>query len=94
MNQLPELNRIGQSLWYDNIERRKLYDGSIKAMIDSGKIKGITSNPSIFQKSISNSSYYDVSLKPLAWSGLDAESIFWQLAVQDIRKAADLFSFL
>lgn len=90
-NLLLELQKLGQSLWYDNIERSKLIDGSIEQLIQQGKIRGITSNPSIFQKAIANSNAYDNTLKPMAWSGLDRENIFWQLAMEDIRQAASLF---
>ena len=91
MEILKKIEGIGQSLWYDNIERSKLLDGSLEKMINAGIIKGITSNPSIFQKAISTSKDYDLSLKPMAWAGMDKEEIFWQLAIQDIRSAADLF---
>lgn len=91
-NILEKIDSIRQSLWYDNIERKKLKDGTIAGMIGSGEIKGITSNPSIFQKAIANSRDYDLSLKPLAWSGWSATEIFWQLAVEDIKKATDLFA--
>ena len=90
-NLLLELQKVGQSLWYDNIERSKLMDGSIEQMIQEGKISGITSNPSIFQKAIATSNAYDNTLKPMAWSGLGREDIFWQLAMEDIRQAANLF---
>lgn len=83
---------LGQSLWYDNIERRKLLDDSILQMIRLGEIKGITSNPSIFEKAIVNSKDYDITLKPMAWSGKTAEEIFWRLAIEDITTAADYFS--
>ena len=85
-----KLAEIGQSLWYDNIQRSILQDGNLERMISEGKVKGVTSNPSIFQKAISTSKDYDIQLKPMAWSGMDAESIFWQLAIEDIRSAADL----
>ncbi len=91
MTIIEDVQRSGQSLWYDNIERSKLFDGSIEDMIRTGKIRGITSNPSIFQKAIATSNDYDVTLKPMAWAGLDSEEIFWQLAVEDIQKAAELF---
>lgn len=91
MEILQQIESIGQSLWYDNIERAKLLDGSLEKMIHAGIIKGITSNPSIFQKAISTSKEYDLSLKPMAWAGTRNEEIFWQLAIQDIRSAADLF---
>jgi len=92
MSVIERMETLGQSLWYDNIERKKLEDGSILAMIQRGEIKGITSNPSIFEKAIANSKDYDVTLKPMAWSGLSAEEIFWQLAVEDITSAAHFFT--
>jgi len=88
---ITKLDEIGQSLWYDNIERRKLENGEIENLILDGTIKGITSNPSIFQKAIANSSDYDVTLKPMAWAGLSAREIFWQLAIEDITIAARMF---
>ncbi len=92
MSIIEKINGIGQSLWYDNIERSKLKDGTIAAMISSGAIRGITSNPSIFQKAIASSKDYDLSLKPMAWSGMESAEIFWQLAVEDIKQATDLFA--
>ena len=94
MSIIEKIEGIGQSLWYDNIERKKLKDGTIAGMISSGAIRGITSNPSIFQKAIASSKDYDLSLKPMAWSGLKSEEIFWQLAVEDIKQAADHFAQL
>lgn len=91
MEKAKKLEKIGQSLWYDNIQRSLLINGDLQKMINLGKIKGVTSNPSIFQKAISNSKDYDNTLKPMAWAGMDAESIFWRLAIEDIQKAADLF---
>ncbi len=88
---IKNLEQIGQSLWYDNIERKNLENDEIKNLILDGKIKGITSNPSIFQKAIANSADYDVTLKPMAWSGYGAKEIFWQLAIEDITRAASLF---
>ena len=61
-------------------------------MIERGDIRGMTSNPSIFNHAISKSTDYDSALVPLAWSGWDAEKIFWELAIEDIRAACDLFS--
>ena len=94
MTRLTEIKHIGQSLWYDNIERSMLLDGSIKTLIEEGKISGITSNPSIFQKAIASSNDYDNTLKPMAWAGLNSQEIFWQLAIEDITHAAGLFSTL
>ena len=91
MDIISQISQVGQSLWYDNIQRSLILNGTIEALIKAGKIRGITSNPAIFQKAISESREYDESLKPMAWAGLDKETIFWQMAVEDIQKAADLF---
>lgn len=97
MNPIPKLTELGQSLWYDNIQRKLLAkspqgeDGELEAMIKRGDIRGVTSNPSIFHNAIAKSTDYDSALIPLAWAGWDAEQIFWQLAVEDIQQACDLF---
>ncbi len=91
MNPIEQLHKIGQSLWYDNIQRRLLENGELASLIEHGDIRGITSNPSIFHQAISKSHDYDAALKPMAWSGWNSEQIFFQLAVEDIRAAADLF---
>ncbi len=91
MNPIERLTQLGQSLWYDNIERRLLENGEFNAMIQRGEIRGVTSNPSIFNNAIAKSTDYDSAILPLAWSGWSAEDIFWQLAYEDIRAAADLF---
>ncbi|MEW5830641.1 MAG: bifunctional transaldolase/phosoglucose isomerase, partial [Chloroflexota bacterium] len=90
-NPITRLTELGQSLWYDNIERRLLENGEFSAMIQRGDIRGVTSNPSIFNNAIAKSSDYDSAILPLAWSGWSAEDIFWQLAYEDIRAAADMF---
>jgi transaldolase len=61
-------------------------------MISKGEIRGVTSNPSIFNAAISKSNDYDAILQPLAWAGWSADTIFWQIAVQDIKDAAMLFT--
>jgi transaldolase/glucose-6-phosphate isomerase len=91
---IQQLHSLGQSLWYDNIQRRLLENGELAAMIARGDIRGVTSNPSIFHNAIAKTNDYDPALVPLAWSGWDAERIFWQLAIEDIRNACDLFSTL
>ena len=91
---ISQLFRLGQSLWYDNIQRRLLENGELAAMIRRGDIRGVTSNPSIFHNAIAKTNDYDPALIPLAWSGWDPEQIFWQLAIEDIRDACDLFSTL
>ncbi|GAB4493281.1 MAG: bifunctional transaldolase/phosoglucose isomerase [Anaerolineales bacterium] len=92
MNSIQKLTALGQSLWYDNIQRRLLENGELAALIARGDIRGVTSNPTIFHNAISKSSDYDSALIPLAQSGWSAEDIFWQLAVEDIQAACDLFA--
>lgn len=92
MNPISKLTQLGQSIWYDNIQRQLLENGELKAMIERGDIRGVTSNPSIFNHAIAKSTDYDAALKPLAWAGWDAEKIFWQLAIEDIRSACDAFT--
>ena len=92
MNPIEKLTSLGQSLWLDNIQRKQLENGELKAMIERGDIRGMTSNPSIFNNAIAKSKDYDAALTSLAWAGWDAEKIFWQLAIEDIRAACDLFA--
>ncbi len=89
---IQKLTALGQSIWYDNIQRRLLENGELAGMIDRGEIRGVTSNPSIFHNAIAKTNDYDAALIPLAWSGWNAEQIFWQLAIEDIQEACDLFS--
>lgn len=91
MNATQRLFAAGQSIWYDNIERRLLHNGEMAGMIARGDVRGVTSNPTIFQKAIVESQDYDAGLEALARAGWNAERIFWQLAVEDIQAAADLF---
>src|SRR3990172_2291384 len=88
---IRKLTSLGQSLWYDNIQRKIIESGELGTMIARSDIRGITSNPTIFQNAISKTNDYDGALTALAWAGWDAEMIFWQLAIEDIRKACDLF---
>ena len=92
MNPISELHALGQSIWYDNIQRKLLENGELAAMIERGEIRGVTSNPSIFQNAIAKSNAYDDVLKPLLVEGWDAETIFWELAIKDIQDACDLFT--
>lgn len=88
---IKKLTQLKQSLWYDNIQRKILDNGELKAMIERGDIRGVTSNPTIFQNAIAKTNDYDSALIPLAWAGWDSEKIFWQLAIEDIQRACDLF---
>jgi len=92
MGNIAKLVALGQSLWMDNIQRHLLENGETKALIDRGDIRGMTSNPTIFDRAISGTADYHDALTSLAWAGWDAEKIFWELAVEDVREAADLFA--
>jgi transaldolase / glucose-6-phosphate isomerase len=91
MNPIQKVTQLGQSLWYDNIQRKLLDSGELRAMIERGDIRGVTSNPSIFNAAIAKSTDYDAALQSLAWAGWDSEKIFWQLAIEDIRSACEAF---
>ena len=93
-NNSQKLFELGQSIWYDNIERRLLNNGELAQMVVDGKIYGVTSNPSIFNNAIAKSSDYDDQLVPLAKDGKTPLEIFEALAVDDIRRATDLFADL
>jgi transaldolase/glucose-6-phosphate isomerase len=80
---------FGQSLWYDNLERGLLRSGAFQALLDAG-VRGCTSNPTIFEKSIRSSSEYEPALRRLASAGKSVEDIYYDLVVEDIQKAADL----
>jgi len=85
---LNKLEKLGQSVWYDNISRELLESGGLKDIISSG-VRGLTSNPSIFQKAISGSSIYDSDIEVQAGQGRSNVEIFESLAIDDIRAAAD-----
>lgn len=91
MNNSKALKQAGQSIWYDNIERTLLQNGEIAKMITEGKIYGITSNPSIFEASLSKSAAYNDVLQSMAWSGMNCDQIYFELIKEDIQTAADLF---
>jgi transaldolase len=88
---IKKLEAIGHSIWYDNIERGLLNDGTLQGMVDRGEIRGITSNPSILNKAISQSGDYDAEIESYTAKGLSKEEVYVQLAVRDIQQAADLF---
>ena len=91
MNRIDDLHKLGQSVWYDNIQRSLLENGELAQMIKDGLIRGVTSNPSIFYNAITKSNDYHAALKPMAWAGWSTNQIFTQLAIEDIQAAADLF---
>lgn len=91
MNITQKLNEVGQSIWYDNIQRKLLKNGEMAGMISRGEIRGVTSNPSIFMNAIAKSNDYDETIVPLAQAGHSAEEIYDRLTVEDIQSVADLF---
>lgn len=93
-NLLIELNKAGVSPWLDNLKREMFADGSLAKLIAEGGVRGQTSNPSIFQSSISKSSIYDEEILRLAKLGMEAESIVWELMTEDVRSACDVFKGL
>ncbi|HKG23390.1 MAG TPA: transaldolase [Blastocatellia bacterium] len=91
-NPLVELTRLGQSIWYDNIERRLITSGELKRMIDEDDLRGVTSNPAIFEKAISSSDEYVSQIAELAAQEKGALEIYEALAIRDIQGATDLFA--
>ena len=85
------LHNLGQSLWLDNITRDLLTSGTLKSYIDDLSVTGLTSNPTIFDQAIKNSSAYDAEISEKISKAKSGESLFYELALEDIVKAADLF---
>ena len=94
MNKSQQLYSLGQSIWYDNIQRSTLTNGTLHNMIADGQIYGVTSNPSIFNQAISRTTDYDDAILPMALAGCSSLSIYEQLTKEDIQKAADEFRSL
>jgi transaldolase/glucose-6-phosphate isomerase len=91
MNRLLAVAELGQSLWLDNIRRDLILDGGLHTLVREDGLKGVTSNPSIFEKAIAQSSYYDLSLRALLQEqDGDAKELFETLALRDIQDAADV----
>ena len=86
-----QLHRLGQSLWLDNITRDLLTSGTLKHYIDDLSVTGLTSNPTIFEQAIKNSSAYDTAIAAKLAQGKSGEALFFELALEDLRRAADLF---
>src|SRR5690606_5870808 len=91
MTHLKSLRDIGQSLWLDNITREILDDGTLQRYIDEYGITGLTSNPTIFDEAIGNSSAYDAGIGEKAGTGKRDAELFVELALEDLRRAADMF---
>jgi transaldolase len=91
MNAPQSLHDKGQSLWLDNITRDILDNGTLKRYIDEWAISGLTSNPTIFDQAIKNSGAYDASIAEKVKKGKSGEDLFFDLALEDLTRAADLF---
>jgi transaldolase len=85
------LHNLGQSLWLDNITRDLLNSGTLKRYIDELSVTGLTSNPTIFDHAIKNSTAYDDAIRKKLKEGKSAEELFFELALEDLTQAADLF---
>jgi transaldolase len=86
-----KLHDAGQSLWIDDITRDMLDSGTLKRYIDEFSVTGLTSNPTIFDKAISKSTSYDTAIRKLMKEGLSGEDLFFELAIEDLSRAADMF---
>jgi transaldolase len=86
------LHELGQSLWLDNITRDLLTSGTLRRYIDELSVTGLTSNPSIFDHAVAHSASYDAEIKRLVSAGKAGEALFFELAIQDLSKAADMFA--
>lgn len=91
MNNVKQIHEFGQSIWLDFIDRKIMNSGELQQLIDTDGIRGITSNPAIFEKAISSSSDYDADISELADSSLSNEELFYTLAVKDIQRATEFF---
>jgi transaldolase len=91
MKATQKLHELGQSLWLDNITRDLLTSGTLRRYIDELSVTGLTSNPTIFDHAIKNSTSYDAAIRKKVKEGKSGEPLFFELALEDITQAADLF---
>lgn len=91
MKATQQLHEAGQSLWLDNITRTLLDDGTLARYIRELSVTGLTSNPSIFEKAIAAGEAYDAAIHAKSLAGMAGEPLFMELALEDLRRAADLF---
>src|SRR6058998_3837180 len=91
MKATETLHDEGQSLWLDNITRDLLESGTLVRYIDELSVTGLTSNPTIFDHAIKNSSAYDAAIRKKVKEGKSGEALFFELALEDLTRAADLF---
>ena len=91
MSTTKDLHDLGQSLWLDNITREILDDGTLRRYIEKFSVTGLTSNPTIFDEAIGKTAAYDAGIRQKASAGMSGENLFIELALEDLRRAADLF---
>lgn len=91
MNSLNKVRNLDQSIWLDLLDREIMNSGKLQSLIDNDDLRGLTSNPSIFEKAISGSSDYDEDIIQLSKTQDDNSAIFFDLAIADIQRAADFF---
>jgi transaldolase/glucose-6-phosphate isomerase len=90
-NPLAQLSKMGQSVWFDQMERRLVTSGKLAKLIEEDDLRGLTSNPTIFEKAIGGSEDYDAQLRMLASQGKSRDEIYDELVIEDIGNAADVF---
>ncbi|MDR6942310.1 transaldolase [Mucilaginibacter pocheonensis] len=90
-NNVKQIHDFGQSIWLDFIDRAIMASGKLKQLIDEDGVRGVTSNPAIFEKAITSSADYDNDIVELSKNTDDNEQLFFGLAIKDIQQAADLF---
>jgi transaldolase len=91
MKVTQQLHDLGQSLWLDNITRGLLTGGTLTRYISEFSVTGLTSNPTIFEHAIGNADFYDAAIRTKALAGQSGEALFFELALEDLTRAADLF---
>ena len=91
MHATQKLHDMGQSLWLDNITRDLLTSGTLRRYMQEFSVTGLTSNPTIFDRAIKNSHDYDDAIRRKVKEGRSGEALFFELALEDLAQAADLF---
>src|SRR4051794_30556630 len=90
-NNVKQIHDFGQSIWLDFIDREIISSGKLQKLIDEDGVRGVTSNPAIFEKAISSSSDYDADIATFGKDAGTTEELFFKLAIKDIQAACDLF---
>jgi len=89
-NPVYQIKNFGQSIWYDNIERSILTSGKLEKMVEEDGVCGVTSNPTIFEKAITQSKEYDSEIEELTWKNKTPEEVYESLTIKDVTLAADI----